>query len=364
MTSPLKPRPGILDISPYVGGESKVPGVNRIIKLASNESPIGASERAIEEYRSLAGELNRYPDGAHADLRAAIAARHGLDLARVACGCGSDEMLSLVARGYAGPGDEVIHTVHGFALYPIFARSVGAIPVAAPETNLTTDVDAILARVTPRTRIVYIANPNNPTGTYISAAELERLRAGLRDDIVLVIDAAYAEYVTADDYDPGVRLVESTENTVMTRTFSKIHGLAALRLGWAYAPLAVIDVFDRIRGPFNVSAPALAAGVAAIEDTAFVERSVRHNSEWLPRVAEALRGIGLTVPPSVGNFLLVRFPDEPGRDAASAIEFLKGRGIIPRRMTGYGLPDSIRLSIGLADENEAVIEALTAFMGR
>ena len=285
----LKPRPGILEIAPYVGGESGLPGQTRVIKLASNENPLGASPRAIAAYRAEGERLHIYPDGHSTVLSQAIGRVHGLDPARIVCGAGSDELLSLLARAYAGPGDEVIFTEHGFAMYPIITRTVGATPVVTPETDLTASVDAILDAVTPRTRLVFIANPNNPTGSYLSSDEMDRLQRGLPDHALLVVDAAYAEYVTQNDYDAGTRLVDRHVNVVMTRTFSKIHGLAALRLGWCYCTAEIADVLNRVRGPFNVATPAIAAGAAAIEDTAFADASRRHNAEWLPWFAGQCR---------------------------------------------------------------------------
>jgi histidinol-phosphate aminotransferase len=358
----VRPRPGILEVEPYVGGESSLPGVNRVVKLASNENPLGCSPRAAEAYGGLSHQLHLYPDGGHGELRQAIGRRHGLDPARIVCGSGSDELLALLGRAYAGPGDEVIYTQYGFLMYPIVARTVGATPVMAPERNLTADVDAILDRATVRTKLVFLANPNNPTGSYLSAGELARLRAGLPEQALLVIDAAYAEYVTAADYEPGTRLVDAAPNTVMTRTFSKIHGLAALRLGWAYCPLDVAQVLHRVRGPFNVTAPALAAGVAAIEDEAFADRSRQHNERWRAWLAERLRALGLVVPESAGNFVLVRFPEDPRRNADAALRHLNARGVIPRRMAGYGLPDSLRISIGLEEDMRLVADALGEFM--
>jgi histidinol-phosphate aminotransferase len=357
-----KPQSGIMGIQPYVAGDSDVAGTGRVIKLASNENPLGASPNAIAAYRAEADSLHLYPDGGGDRLRAAIGGRYDLDPARIVCGAGSDELLSLLAQAYAGPGDEVIHTEHGFAMYPINARAVGATPVVAPETNLTSDVDAIIDKVTPRTRIVFIANPNNPTGSYLPAEAMARLCAALPDDALLVIDAAYAEYVTQNDYEPGIELVDSHANVVMTRTFSKIHGLAALRLGWAYCPPHVVDVLNRVRGPFNVNTPAQAAGVAAIEDVDFVDRARRHNTQWLAWLTDQLRALGLEVPPSAGNFILVRFPDDPAKNADQARAFLNGQGILPRQMGGYGLPDSLRITIGLEDDNRAVVAALTAFL--
>ncbi len=358
------PRPGILDITPYVGGLSTVSGARseRVIKLASNESPLGPSPRAIAAYHEAAAGLHRYPDGGATALREALGERNGLDPGGIVCGHGSGELLTLLARAYAGPGDEVLHSEHGFQLYPIATRSAGALPVAAAETDLKVDVDGLLARATPRTRIAFVANPNNPTGSYLSVAELRRLREGLPENVLLVIDAAYAEYVGAADYGAGAELVEECGNVVMTRTFSKIYGLAALRLGWAYCPPAVADVLHRVRGPFNVTAPALAAGEAALASTDHAETARRHNDRWLPRLSDELAGLGLTVYPSVANFVLVRFPPEAGRDADAANAFLMGRGIIPRTMGGYGLPECLRICIGLDDEMSAVVAALTEFM--
>jgi histidinol-phosphate aminotransferase len=358
----VTPRQGILDVSPYVGGESSLPGVNRVVKLASNENPLGCSPRAQAAYTALGDQLHLYPDGGHGELRQAIGRRYGLDHQRIVCGAGSDELLALLGRAYAGPGDEVIYSQYGFLMYPIVARTAGATPVMAPEKNLTADVDAILERATPRTKLVFLANPNNPTGSYLPAGEMARLRRGLPESALLIIDAAYAEYVTAADYEPGVALVDAAPNTVMTRTFSKIHGLAALRLGWAYCPADVADVLHRVRGPFNVTAPALAAGVAAIEDQAFADRSLQHNARWLPWLSERLRALGLVVPPSAGNFILVRFPADPRRNADAALRHLNARGVIPRRMAGYGLPDSLRISIGLEEDMRLVADALGEFM--
>ena len=361
MSNPA-PRPGIMDITPYVGGESKVPGVERIIKLASNEGALGPSPKAMAAYRQAAEELHRYPDGGCTELRESLANHYGLDADRMVCGAGSDELISLLCRAYAGPGDEVLYSQHGFLMYAIAAKTVGATPVAAPETDLTADVDALLAALTERTRIVFLANPNNPTGTYIPADALKRLRDGLPEHIPLIIDAAYAEFVTRNDYTAGADMVEAGDNVVMTRTFSKIHSLGAVRLGWAYCPPAIADVLNRLRNPFNVSAPAQAAGLAALSDVDFTDRARSHNETWLPWFSEKLRDLGVTVPPSLGNFVLARFPGEAGRDAGAADDFLKSRGIIARRMAGYGLPDSLRITIGLEDEMHAVVDALAEFL--
>lgn len=360
--SPLAVRPGIAGITPYVGGESALLGRHRVIRLASNEGALGPSPMAVAAFEEMAAEMHRYPDGASAELRAALAELHGLDAARVVCGAGSDELIALLCRAYAGPGDEILHTEHAFLMFAIAARTVGATPVAAPERDLTADVDALLERVTGKTRILFLANPNNPTGTYLPASELNRLRAGLREDVLLVVDAAYAEYVSRDDYAPGVDLVEAGDNVVMTRTFSKLYALGGLRLGWAYCPPDVADVLNRMRNPFNVCAPAQAAGLAALRDTAFADAGRAHNATWLPWITGQARALGLEVQDSAGNFVLVRFPNAPGRDAEAADAFLKDRGIIVRRMGPYGLPDALRITVGHEDEMRAVAEALDALV--
>ncbi len=357
------PRPGVGRIDAYVPGRSAAaPGV-ATIKLSSNETPLGASPRAIAAFRAEAGHLELYPDGAATRLRQAIARRHGIDAARVVCGCGSDEILHLLAQAFVGPGDEAIHTAHGFLVYPIVVAAAGGTPVAAPETNLTTDVDAILAKVSARTKIVFLANPNNPTGTYLPFAEVKRLHGALPQHVLLVLDAAYAEYVRASDYASGLELAAEADNVAMTRTFSKIHGLAGLRLGWCFAPAPVCDALNRIRGPFNVSAPAIAAGVAALEDTAHVAAAADHNARWLPWLTTEIAKLGLAVVPSAGNFVLIRFPGETGRTAADADAYLSARGLVLRGVAAYGLPDCLRLTVGTEDANRRVVAALTAFTG-
>lgn len=354
-----QPRPGILEIDPYVPGKSSAKGA-KIHKLSSNESPVGASPKAIEAYKASASSLERYPDGSATALRAAIAQRYGLSAERIVCGAGSDELLQLLAHAYLGEGDEAVYSQYGFLVYPIAIAANGAKSVVAPEKNLTTDVDAMIAAVTPKTRMVFLANPNNPTGTYIPFSEVKRLHAALPSDVLLVLDAAYAEFVRSNDYESGIALVSEYENVVMTRTFSKIFGLAALRLGWLYGPAHVVDVLNRIRGPFNVTTGAIAAGVAAMEDQAFVEAAIAHNAKWLPWLTERIAKLGITVTPSVGNFLLLNFPKEKPAPAADA--FLQEHGIIARRMDAYGLPGALRLTIGDEEANHAVVAALKDFI--
>jgi histidinol-phosphate aminotransferase len=362
-SKPLDPRPGILEIKPYVGGESELEGMAKVMKLSSNEGALGPSPRAVEAYKHHAAEMHRYPDGGATKLCAAIAARYGLDAERIVCGAGSDELITLLCRAYVAPGEEVLYPRHGFLMYAINAKGVGGSAVTAAEVDLTANVDTLLAAVTPRTRAVFLANPNNPTGSYMPASEVQRLRDGLPEDVLLVIDAAYAEYVGRNDYTPGVELVDATANTVMTRTFSKIHGMGGLRLGWAYCPPAVADVLNRLRNPFNAPSAAQAAGIAAIEDVAFTDLVRAHNDHWLPWTADKIRALGFEVAPSVANFVLVHFPDQPGRDVASADDFLRARGIIVRRVSAYGLPKSLRITIGTGDEMQAVVAALTEFVG-
>ena len=358
----LVPRPGILDITPYVGGEAKALGFERPIRLASNESALGPSPKAVAAYRALAGEIHRYPEGDAEELREALGRRHGLDPAHIICGAGSDELITLLLRCYAGPGDEVLYSRHGFLMYPINAMAVGATPVAAPEWDLTTDVDALLARVTDRTRILFIANPNNPTGTYLGAQELARLHAGLPPSVLLVIDAAYAEFVNRNDYEAGMTLVNRADNVVMLRTFSKIYALAGLRLGWAYCPLAIADVLNRMRSPFNVNVPALAAGIAAVEDVAALVRAQTHNQRWLAWFSERLTALGIQLTPSVANFVLARFPDDPRNNADAVFAFLQTHGILTRKMGAYGLPQYLRITIGTGEEMERVVATLGAIM--
>ncbi|RDD61903.1 histidinol-phosphate transaminase [Ferruginivarius sediminum] len=356
------PRPGILDIAPYVGGESELAGFDYVARLASNENPLGPSPKAAQSYAALKDDLHRYPDGGTTELRDAIAKVHDLDAGRIVCGAGSDELISLLVRAYAGPGDEVVYSRHGFLMYPIAATTAGAKAVAAPETDLTADVDRILECVGEATRMVFVANPNNPTGTFLPEGELERLHAGLPDGVLLVIDAAYAEYVEDGAYADGRALVERADNVVMTRTFSKIYGLAALRLGWAYGPANVVDVLNRLRGPFNVSAAAQAAGVAAVRDRDYVQKSVEHNRVWRDWFRQQAGIAGVEALPSVGNFVLLRFDGDARAEAAVA--HFKENGVLVRRMASYGLPDCLRVSIGTETDMRMAADALASFAER
>ena len=365
MTTDLRPqpRPGVMEIEAYVPGKSHAPaGVDKVHKLSSNENPLGPSPKAVEAAQAIAGSLQLYPDGAAMRLRSAIATTHGLNRDNIMVFNGSDEALALLTRAYVGEGDEGIYCEHGFLAYPIFIRSVGATPVIAKETDERTDVDAILAAVTERTRIVFLANPNNPTGTYLPFEEVRRLHAGLPKNVILVLDAAYAEFVRRNDYTAGIELVAAAENVVMTRTFSKVHGLGGARIGWIYAPAHIIEALERVRDPFNVNAVAIEAGVAAMLDREHVERSVSHNEQWLRWTSEELEELGLRVTPSVGNFILVHFPDDARYSATKADEYLGARGYLLRRVAGYGFPNALRMTIGTEEANRGVVAALTEFL--
>ena len=358
----LTPRRGILEILPYVPGKSWVDGKQESIKLSANESALGPSPKALSAFREAENSLHVYPDGTSIELRETLGLSNGLNPDRIVCGAGSDELLYNLARGYAGSGDEILVGEHGFNVYPIVAHCVGAIPVKVPEKNLTFDVDATLARVTDKTQIVFIANPNNPTGSYIPADELARLRAGLREDILLVIDCAYAEFATRDDYNMGFDLVDEGENTVVTRTFSKIYALASLRVGWAYCPPSIADVLNRLRAPFNLSTAAQLAGKAALEDVGHVAAAKDHNVVWLPWLSDRLTECGLKVYPSATNFLLVRFPDDAAHNSQAAMAFFCSKGVIPRETIVYGLPECLRVTIGREDAMNAFAVAAKEFM--
>ncbi|WP_424137037.1 histidinol-phosphate transaminase [Roseomonas chloroacetimidivorans] len=356
---PVMPRPSILSVEPYVGGESKVPGVNRIVKLSSNEGPFGPPPAAVAAIAEAAKEANRYPDGGATALREAIGKHHGLDPERLVVGNGSDELLALLILAYGGEGTELVMSAHGFLMYEITGRWAGCNIIKVPERNLQADIDGIIAACGPRTRLVILANPNNPTGALLPQSEVNRLRAGLREDILLILDSAYAEYVEDKDYDPGQALVDAGTNTVMTRTFSKVWGLGGMRLGWLYAPPAIVDVLNRVRSPFNVSLTAQAAGIAALSEPNWVQKSVAHNTEWVRKMTEGLTKLGLKVYPSHTNFLLVDFGSAEASKAADA--HLRSRGLIVRGVVAYGLPTCLRITIGTAEECQMVLDALAEF---
>ena len=357
------PRPGLRDIDYYMVGIAKLPGFDRVIKLSSNESPLGASPRALEAAAKALEDMHRYPEVDTERLQEALAARFGLEPGRIAFGTGSDELLARLVQTYAGPGDEVIHSAHAYMQFPIYAATAGAHPVSAPDDDFRHSVDSILGCVTDRTRVVIIANPDNPSGTYLSGEEVRRLRENLPPAVLLIIDAAYEEYATANDYESGTRLVAERDDVVVTRTFSKVFGMAGLRLGWCYAPLEVIDLLNRIGPSFPVNLAANAAGLAALADQAHTEAVLAHNAKYLRRFSDALSGMGLVVYPSQTNFVLVRFPNTDGKSAPEADRALQGEGIIARRFAVPDFEDKLRFTMGLDDEMEITIAALGRFMG-
>ena len=365
MTTELRPepRPGVMDIDAYVPGKSHAPaGVAKVHKLSSNENPLGPSPKAVAAAQAVAEKLALYPDGSSRKLREAIAGVQGLNVANVLAFNGSDEALALLTRIYVGEGDEGIYSQYGFLAYPIYIRSVGATPVIAPESDETANVDAILSCVSEKTRIVFLANPSNPTGTYLPFDEVRRLHAALPKNVLLVIDAAYAEFVRRNDYEAGVELVAANRNVVMTRTFSKVYGLGGARIGWIYAPSHIVEALERVRDPFNVNAMAIEAGTAAMLDREHVEGYVNHNEKWLNWTSEELRKLGLRVTPSVANFILIHFLDDRKHSAEAADEYLSGRGYILRRVAAYGLPNALRMTIGTEEANRGVVAALGEFL--
>lgn len=356
----LQPRPGLLDIKPYVPGAAAPAGS---VKLSSNENALGCSPKAKEAFEAAAQKLHIYPDGGATRLRDAIAAEEGVDAERIVCGSGSDELLQLIGRAYLAPGDTVVQTEYGFLVYRLVALQSGAQILSAPETGYTADVDAMLETAGDSAKIVFLANPNNPTGTWIKGSEVRRLRDSLPEDTLLVLDGAYEEFVDAPGYEHPMGLVDEYDNVVVTRTFSKIHGLAGLRLGWMYGPKSIVDVIHRVRGPFNVNLPAIEAGVAAITDRDFIAKSKAHNDRWIGHLTQEIRALGLEVTASVCNFVLVHFPEDEAKGAVAASAFLAEKGLIVRPLQPYGLPNALRISIGLDDDNRRVIEALRAFVG-
>ncbi len=359
MANQIKPQPGIMDIDLYVGGASLIAGVANVLKLSSNENPMGPSPAAKEAFSRAVHDLHRYPSTDHADLRTAIGEVWKLDPDRVICGVGSDEILHLLCQAFAGPGDEVIHTEHGFALYRISTLAAGATPVEVAERDRMIDVDAILAAATDKTKLVFIANPANPTGTFLGAHDVDRLAEGLPPQCILVLDGAYAEFV--EGYDGGLSLIEARENVVMTRTFSKIYGLGGMRVGWGYGPRMIIDVLNRIRGPFNMSSAALAAAEAAVRDAAYFEKCRTENARWREWMATALAEIGVQSDTSTANFILARFGSE--EEAIACNDALKAAGIIVRHPANYGFPHCLRITVGDESACRRIVHAVGQFKG-
>lgn len=357
-----QPVPGVLALSPYQQGASRIDGREPRCKLSANESALGTPPAAKAAYAALQDQLHRYPDGSQAALREALAEVHGLDAERIVCGNGSEELLGLLIRCYLGAGDELLLSENHFEVCRLYALSVGGRIVTAPERDFVTDVDALLAAVTERTRLVIIANPNNPTGTCLPAAEIHRLHAGLPPEVLLVLDGAYAEFVTMPDYTAGEDLVRAHDNVVMTRSFSKAWGLAGLRIGWCYAPPAIVDIVQRLRVPFNANAAAMAAAAAALRDRDWLPRVREHNARWLQRIRAELEALGLRVLPSEANFYLLVFDDLAGKSAAGAAAALQAEGIIPRPVSAGGQHDVLRITVGTDEDNAAVLAVLRRYL--
>ena len=359
MSDAIQPQPGILDIALYEGGKAALAGLTNIVKLSSNENPFGPSDRAKEAFARSVHQMHRYPSTDHLALRQAIASVHGLDAARVICGVGSDEIIHFLNQAFAGPKDEVVFTEHGFLMYRISALAAGATPVEVAERDRTTDVDAILKACNRRTKLVFIANPNNPTGTMISAAEVARLADGLPRQAILVLDGAYAEYV--DGFDGGLAVVEARSNVVMTRTFSKIYGLGGLRIGWGYGPREIIDVLNRVRGPFNLSNTQLDTAEAAVREQDHLQRCRTDHAKMRNWLAEALAELGIPSDTSLANFILARFASAEEAEACDI--FLQKQGLIVRRVAGYNLPHCLRITVGDEASCRRVAHAIAQFKG-
>ena len=357
MTHTIKPQPGIDQIKLYKGGESKIDGKQDVLKLSSNENPFGPSEAAQDALRRSALNLHRYPSTDHASLRCAIAAQHGLDVERIICGVGSDEILTFLCQAYCGPGDAALYTEHGFSMYRILINAAGAEPVVVPEKERRVDVELILEAVTENTRLVFVTNPGNPTSTLIGLDALTRLAEALPDHVLLVLDGAYVEF--AGEYDGGASLVEKRENVIMTRTFSKLYGLGGLRIGWAYGPTHVIDTLNRVRGPFNLSNTQLATAEAALKDRAYAERCVAENARMRDWLASALDVLGVPYDPSSANFILPRFKNADEANSAEAA--LREDGILVRKVAGYGLPNCLRITVGSEADCRRVAASIRRF---
>ena len=359
MSDLIRPQPGIMDIALYEGGKAAVAGMSNVVKLSSNENPFGPSDKAKEAFARSVHQLHRYPSTDHAALRDAIGEVHGLDPAQIICGVGSDEIITFLCQAYAGPKDEVVFTEHGFLMYRISALAVGATPVEVAERDRTTDVDAILRACNRRTKLVFMANTNTPTGTMISQAEIERLADGLPAQAILVLDGAYAEYV--EGFDGGASVVSARTNVVMTRTFSKIYGLGGLRIGWGYGPKPIIDVLNRVRGPFNLSNTQLETAEAAVRDQDYVNRCRADNARMRVWLAEALAALGVPSDTSMANFILARFASSEEAEACDT--YLQSQGLIVRRVTSYKLPNCLRITVGDEASCRRVAHAIGQFKG-
>jgi histidinol-phosphate aminotransferase len=361
MPDTLRAHPYLSKLTSYASSPNKVEDEGVTCRLCYNESPFGASPKAIEAIRNVAAGIHRYPEMSYRRLHEAIGKKHTIDPARIVCGAGSDDLLVLLMHAFIGEGDEVIHSEYGYSMYPVAPRIAGGVPVSVPEIDLRTDLNAMLRAVTPRTKAVLMANPNNPTGSWLTRAEINAFLRELPPHILFVYDAAYAEFMEESDYSDGLEWAGEQGRVVVTRTFSKIYGLSGLRLGWCYGSHAIVEAVNRVRPPFNVSLTAECAGVAALQDDAFAEKTRRHNAVWRERLFGELQQLGLKPYPSQGNFMLVRFSNP--RHASDVFNYLKEQSILIRRMAGYGLADCLRISIGREEEMTALIKALHQYKG-
>jgi histidinol-phosphate aminotransferase len=353
----IKAKDYILEIEPYKPGKSSIGDGRKTIKLSSNENALGTSQKAIVAYKEHIDKICHYADGGCNNLREAIANKYQINASQIVCGAGSDEIIALLAHSFCDIGDEVLCSEYGFLMYFISAKRVGALPIKAKETNLVANVDNFLAKISNKTKIIFIANPNNPTGSYLNKIETERLIKNTPSNILIVLDFAYCEFVDYDDYPDAIRLVNEYKNVIMIRTFSKIYGLASLRLGWSYSSMYVADVLNRARGPFNISGAAQASGIAAINDDEFIQQSKFHNIKWLKILATQFDIIGIKHYPSCANFILLDFITT--EKCQKINQFLLNNGIILREMSAYNLPNCLRITIGKEAENLQVIKLLT-----
>jgi histidinol-phosphate aminotransferase len=358
----ITPKEALASVEYYMVGISKLPGWDQPIKLSSNESALGMSQAAVTAAQQAIQASHLYPEVDTETLAEVLAERYRLEPARMAFGPGSDELLARVVNTFAGPGEELIHSKNAYMQFPIYAMLAGATPVAANDRDFHYDVDAILAQVNDRTRVVLIANPDNPSGTYLSATEVRRLHAGLPENVLLIIDAAYEEFADQDDYESGTRLVHEFDNVIVTRTFSKVYGMAGLRLGWCYGPAWAVDILTRIGPSFPINTAAFAAGIAAVRDTDHVETVLAHNKKWITEFTHQLTDLGLRVYPSQTNFMLVEFPSAPGKTAADANVWLNQHGIIPRQFALEDFNNKLRFTVGENAGMEKTIVVLKEFM--
>ena len=360
----LKSKIDIKNIPLYQGGESKLDQFSSVIKLSSNENPFGPSSSAINAYNEVKTKLHLYPDGSASGLKEALSEIYQVPKGRIICGAGSDEILCLACRAYSGPNDEIIHTQHAFSMYSIYAKSVGAFPVIAKEKNLTADIELILKCVSKKTKIVFLANPNNPTGTVLNRKDIVDLREALREDILLVLDGAYSEYMSQEDHDGALSLANTYENVLVTRTFSKIYGLAALRVGWGYGDISIIETLEKLRNPFNLNSPAIIAAREAVRDIGYTKHLREHNSQMIKEFIPKFRSLGLEINGEAANFILAKFPKNENKSADQADRFLRSSGIIVRRVNSYGLSDYLRITVGTKPQmNELYLKLKQFFEG-